>query len=163
MKKITFLLLFFYSIISIGQVSSGMEQEFDYGIKNNSTQTITTPTYLTTTGMDGTQGKIPSALIAKTSDIADSLATKENVANKSNSYTVSSTTTYASTKALVDGLATKQNTLTNPITGTGTTNYLPKWTGTTTQGNSLIYDNGTNAGIGTTNVPDKLNVKGNII
>lgn len=31
--------------------------------------------------------------------------TPENVANKSDSYTVSSTTTYASTKALVDGLA----------------------------------------------------------
>ena len=33
--------------------------------------------------------------------------TPENVANKSDSYTVSSSTTYASTKALVDGLATK--------------------------------------------------------
>lgn len=38
--------------------------------------------------------------------------TPENVANKSSSYTASSTTTYANTKALVDGLATKQNTLT---------------------------------------------------
>lgn len=35
--------------------------------------------------------------------------TPENVANKSDSYTVSSSTTYASTKALVDGLATKAN------------------------------------------------------
>lgn len=34
-------------------------------------------------------------------------ALKELLANKSNSYTVSSTTTYANTKALVDGLATK--------------------------------------------------------
>ena len=33
--------------------------------------------------------------------------TPENSANKSDSYTVSSSTTYASTKALVDGLATK--------------------------------------------------------
>lgn len=30
----------------------------------------------------------------------------ENILNKSDSFTVSSTTTYASTKALVDGLAT---------------------------------------------------------
>jgi hypothetical protein len=37
--------------------------------------------------------------------------TPENVANKSDSFTASSTTTYANTKALVDGLATKQNTL----------------------------------------------------
>ena len=36
--------------------------------------------------------------------------TPENSANKSDSYTVSSSSTYASTKALVDGLATKANT-----------------------------------------------------
>jgi hypothetical protein len=39
--------------------------------------------------------------------------------------------------------------LTNPVTGTGTTNYLPKFTGTSALGNSLVYDNGTNVGIGT--------------
>ena len=33
--------------------------------------------------------------------------TPENITNKSDSYTVSSSTTYASTKALVDGLLTK--------------------------------------------------------
>jgi hypothetical protein len=43
-----------------------------------------------------------------------------------------------------------QAALTNPITGTGTTNYLSKFTGSTTLGNSLVYDNGTNVGIGTT-------------
>lgn len=37
--------------------------------------------------------------------------TPENVVNKSDSYTVSSSTTYASTKAVVDGLATKQASL----------------------------------------------------
>ena len=42
--------------------------------------------------------------------------TPENVANKSDSYTASSSTTYASTKALVDGLATKQDRL-QDITG----------------------------------------------
>jgi hypothetical protein len=35
------------------------------------------------------------------------------------------------------------------ITGSGTTNYLPKFTGASTLGNSLVYDNGTNVGIGT--------------
>ena len=72
MKKLIFLLLCTVSIY--GQTTTGQEQEFDYGIKNNSAQTITTPPYLTTTGMDGTQGKIPSAYIAKTADVADSLA-----------------------------------------------------------------------------------------
>ena len=36
----------------------------------------------------------------------------------------------------------KQNALTNPVTGTGTTNYLPKFTGSTTIGNSNIQDSG---------------------
>jgi hypothetical protein len=43
----------------------------------------------------------------------------------------------------------KQNALTNPVTGTGTTNYLPKFTGASTIGNSNVFDNGTNVGIGT--------------
>jgi hypothetical protein len=44
----------------------------------------------------------------------------------------------------------KQNALTNPVTGTGTLNYIPKFTATgSTIGNSQIFDNGTNIGIGT--------------
>jgi hypothetical protein len=35
-----------------------------------------------------------------------------------------------------------QSVLTNPVTGTGTTNYLPKFTGTSTIGNSAITDDG---------------------
>lgn len=57
----------------------------------------------------------------------------------------------------------KQNALTNPVTGTGTTNYLPKFTGTSTIGNSLIYDNGTNVGIGTASPSYKLDVNGTIV
>jgi len=44
----------------------------------------------------------------------------------------------------------KQNALTNPITGTGTTNYVPKFTASGTIGNSLIYDTGTRIAIGGT-------------
>jgi hypothetical protein len=40
----------------------------------------------------------------------------------------------------------KQNLLSNPVTGTGTSNILAKFTGSTTIGNSLFTDNGTNAG-----------------
>jgi len=40
------------------------------------------------------------------------------------------------------------------IGGSGTTNYLPKFTGTSTIGNSLVYDNGTQVIIGGTTVPD---------
>jgi hypothetical protein len=55
----------------------------------------------------------------------------------------------------------KQNAITNPTTGTGTTNYVTKWTGASTLGNSLIYDNGTNVGIGTASPTEKLYVSGN--
>jgi hypothetical protein len=48
--------------------------------------------------------------IADITDIPD-VSGKEDTSNKSSSYTASSTTTYANTKALVDGLATKQATL----------------------------------------------------
>ena len=42
----------------------------------------------------------------------------------------------------------KQNALTNPITGTGTTNYLPKFTGASALGNSNIQDSGSLISIG---------------
>ncbi|MDD2680601.1 MAG: hypothetical protein PHE20_00685 [Patescibacteria group bacterium] len=45
------------------------------------------------------------------------------------------------------------------ISGSGTANYLSKWTGSSSQGNSIIYDNGTNVGVGL--VPTaKLDVNG---
>ncbi len=50
-------------------------------------------------------------------------------------------------------------TIANPVTGTGTANYVTKWTGTNTQGNSQIFDNGTNIGIGTTSPAAKLDIR----
>jgi hypothetical protein len=43
----------------------------------------------------------------------------------------------------------KQNALTNPVTGTGTTNYLPKFTGASTIADSNIFNSGTSVGINT--------------
>lgn len=42
--------------------------------------------------------------------------------------------------------------------GSGTTNYVPKFTASTTLGNSQIFDNGTNVGIGTTSTLGQLDV-----
>lgn len=56
-----------------------------------------------------------------------------------------------------------QAALTNPVTGTGTTNYVPKFTGATSLENSQIFDNGTNVGIGTTSPSSKLHVIGKCI
>jgi len=46
----------------------------------------------------------------------------------------------------------KQNTLTNPVTGAGTINYLPKFTGASALGNSIVYDTGSRIGIGGTGI-----------
>ena len=46
------------------------------------------------------------------------------------------------------------------ITGSGSTNYISKWNGSGSQGNSIIYDNGTNVGIGNTTPGFKLQVSG---
>jgi hypothetical protein len=46
--------------------------------------------------------------------------------------------------------------LTGYVQGSGTTNYLPKFTGASTIGNSQIFDNGTSVGIGTASPNGKL-------
>jgi len=80
------------------------------------------------------------------------------------SLTTSGTSGAATYTSGVLNIPQYQAALTNPVTGTGTTNYLPKFTGTSALGNSLIYDNGTNVGIGTSSPSEKLHVSGgNII
>jgi hypothetical protein len=49
-----------------------------------------------------------------------------------------------------NGLLSTQAIGGGAITGSGTTNYVPKFTGASTIGDSQIFDNGTNVGIGTT-------------
>ena len=48
------------------------------------------------------------------------------------------------------------------VGGSGTVNYLSKWTATGTLNNSLIFDNGTNVGIGNTNTSYTLDVSGTL-
>ncbi|MFH1046872.1 MAG: tail fiber domain-containing protein [Patescibacteria group bacterium] len=45
------------------------------------------------------------------------------------------------------------------ITGSGTANYIPRFTSASNIGNSLIYDSGTNIGIGTTSPASKVHVE----
>lgn len=57
---------------------------------------------------------------------------------------------------------TDQSSAGGGLTGSGTTNYVSKWTGATSLGNSQIYDNGSNVGIGTVSPSQKLEVSGNM-
>jgi hypothetical protein len=80
-----------------------------------------------------------------------------------NTLTTTNTTVVTNLNAdLLDGLHSSafQTALTNPVTGTGTINYLSKFTGTSAMGDSLIYDDGTNVGIGTTTPGFKVDVNG---
>ena len=92
--------------------------------------------------------------VTASSPLASSGGTTPNItiqqANGSQSGFLSSTdwTTFNS----------KQNALTNPVTGTGTTNYLPKFTGSTTIGDSQIVDDGTTIQIGNIPLGGKLNI-----
>lgn len=61
----------------------------------------------------------------------------------------------ASQYLMADGSVT-----TGVVTGTGTTNYIPKWTSASALGNSLIFDNGTNVGINTATPATILHVTG---
>jgi hypothetical protein len=54
----------------------------------------------------------------------------------------------------------KQNTITNPVTGTGTTNYVARWTSGSAIGVGVLYDNGTNVGIGTASPSTLLHIEG---
>jgi len=53
---------------------------------------------------------------------------------------------------------TYQTALTNPVTGTGTANYVAKFTNTTCVGDSLIYDNGTYVSVGNPTPIEKLTI-----
>jgi hypothetical protein len=50
--------------------------------------------------------------------------------------------------------------LLSSLTGTGTANYLPVWTGAATQGNSTIYQSGANLGVNTTTPQTAFDVNG---
>jgi hypothetical protein len=60
------------------------------------------------------------------------------------------------------GLGTWQAATGGGIGGSGTMNNIPKFTGSTTLGNSVIYEYSGNIGIGTTNPRGKLDVNGPI-
>ena len=68
-------------------------------------------------------------------------------------FTATNGTTFVLTVASVVGdevQAIRYNASVTGVSGSGTANYVPKFTASGTIGNSLIYDTGTNVGIGTT-------------
>ena len=96
-----------------------MGQSYTKGIPLDTDQTLSNDSDFVAPTQKATKTFVASGLATK----QDLLGyTAENSSNKSSSYTSSSTTTYPNTKALVDGLATKQNTITGAATSITSSN-----------------------------------------
>jgi hypothetical protein len=138
--------------------NSGITRFFNQ-VRFDSTLTDGTYTY-TLPGATGTIALVGGAGVGTVTSVGLSSATS-GVTIGSTPITTSGTITLAiatasgSQQGLLSStdwttFNSKQNALTNPVTGTGTTNYLPKFTGASTIGNSILQE-GTNAiGLGVT-------------
>lgn len=108
-----------YVLKILNGVKSWVAESAGGGVWGSITGTITNQTDLVNYITTRLTGYATEAFVTSQGYITNVLTalgyTPENVANKSDSYTASSSTTYASTKALVDGLATKNGQI-NPIT-----------------------------------------------
>ena len=125
---------------TIAMVVKGNGAEPKIGIRNSSpnynldvsgSSNITNG--LTVTGSLKVLGSVTSSLLG-TASYATMAATASYYAGSIASASYATTASYATSTAAV----------------AGTTNYVSKFSSATTIGNSLIYDNGTNVGIGTT-------------
>lgn len=84
---------------------------------------------------------------------------KGQVTGRLNAPAYTSATAFTGTIAGYLGFDTSGNILTSGavgLSGSGTTNFISKWTGSTALGNSLIFDNGTNIGVNTSSPQSKL-------
>jgi hypothetical protein len=97
----------------------------DTGITTLNTLTALSQTFAT--GSSGTDFNISSATSTHTFNFPTASATNRGLLSSADWSTFNA----------------KQSALTNPVTGTGTTNALPKFTGASTIGNSNITDSGT--------------------
>lgn len=100
-------------------------------------------------------------------DFASNLLRVNGTLNVNNAYNLPTTTGTANQVLQTDGAG---NTSwanpavvaeTDPQVSSTTTNYIPKWNGTTLVDGQL-FDNGTNVGIGTITPTDKVHIVGNI-
>jgi len=128
--------------------------EHVFNTLDNKLDKSTTASSVYGTNTAGGQTMIPFSTLQPTLGF-----TPENVANKATNLTSPDDTKYPTTLAVSTELATKQNTLTNPITGTGTINRVSKFTSSGNIGDSQIFDNGTNVGIATTSPQARLDVR----
>jgi hypothetical protein len=81
-----------------------------------------------------------------------------NIASAVNTHTFNLPTASATNRGALS--SADWTTFNSKANASGTTNYVSKFTGTTSLGDSQIFDNGTNVGIGTTSPTSKLHLQG---
>ena len=108
-----------------------------------------------TTGTSGTSGTSATSGTSGTTGTSGTSATSGTSGTRGTSGTNGSSGT--------SGTTGTSGTSGTSVAVSGTNNTVPKFTSSTTIGNSQIFDNGTNVGIGTTTPTSKLQVNGNII
>ena len=136
-------------------------------LDNNKVYRWTGSTYVQISQPNAIWGSITGTLSNQT-DLQSALNAKQDAATAINTSNIGSQSVAYATNAgnsdTLDGYHASafQMVLTNPITGTGTTNYVSKFTASGTIGNSLIFDNGSSVGIGTTTPFRQLDVNGDL-
>jgi len=158
---------------SIPTNASQTQWDTAYSNRISTLNGLTAATQNFSTGMSGTDFNISSTTATHTFNIPSASATARGLLsstdwttfnNKQNAITLTTTGTSgaATFSSNTLNIPQYQGLLTNPVTGTGTTNYLPKLTGTSTIGNSIIQDDATNVSVGYTTNPSlyKLDVNG---
>ena len=127
---------------------------FDWKIGDGVTTAPTSKMYLNNTGLGiGTTSPSQKLHVAGNARVTGAYYDSNNSAGTSGQV-LSSTATGTDWVSLSE---------ISGVDGTGTTNYVAKWSDADTITNSVIYDNGTNVGIGTTSPIHKLDVNGIIV
>ena len=114
-----------------------------------------------TSPLSSSGGTTPNITIAQSNGSTNGYLSSTDWTTFNNKQaTLSLTTTGSSGAATLVGATLNipqyQGVLTNPVTGTGTTNYLPKFTSSSAIGNSIIYDNGTQLGVNTSSISNTI-------
>ena len=118
--------------------------------------------------VDSFTGDAVETAFTLSSAISEEVATQiyiDGVYQSKDNYSTSGTT-LTFTDAPADGASIEVVHFTgiseSDLNGSGTTNYISKWLDTDTLTNSIIYDNGTNVGIGTASPNAELEIHGNL-
>lgn len=122
------------------------------------------------TGLSITGNPITDTIVFDNIDKGSSQNIFKNIAVSGQSTIVADSNDDTLTLVGSGGVTISTNASTDTITistagivdGSGTTNYVAKWTDTDTIGDSQIFDNGTNVGIGTASPAHKVDVDGGV-